>query len=624
MSWRFTAVLAALLAVALGVYFLGPSGSGGPPEDPRLIAHMSPASLLRLEIARKGEPAFVIERGRDVAGEHWRVGTMVVDDPALREIVSAFDRFTTAGALAPGSPEAAPAVTGLEAPRLAVTFQSVDKRDTLRFGKAPPTNSNAVFFQKDGDPRVFLAEAGAVAAFDKTPNQLRERRLLRYAPHTIARVVLRCRFTVARGKDPKDVAVEIEESVVERATEGSEKGWHLVKPHKEKLDDLRVQRLITELSSMPVAGYQEAGDAKAKGLEPPEVEVLLYPANSETPLVARFGASTDDNRRRIATVPGMPDWALVEERRFADLPTQRKHLRSDLIFEFTKEQLKSFSIRAPGAGNLRIERRESKRDNDPLPAVSWELAEPAGIRINKDKIEPFVGSFLFQRVTDFPGVIEDLKSLRLDPADATVEVELKDGAKKVYRFGSPVNAGYLKRDGVAEIFAVQPELVRLLRRVELSLLHEEMYNVPITALREFTFEAKSRGSLEPVYYTLRRSPGSKGWDFADAKNQGKKPSAQWAGDLAVMMNFIRADEGVFAGRDEETVAKLGLGDGQAPARLRILADAEPRDFELLISENQSEKAGRYVYYARVKGSSVVFKLGATLVEALKDVRYAKD
>lgn len=622
MSWRFTAVLAALLAVALLVYVFGPAGGGRPPEDPRLLAHLAPDTVVRVEIARKGDPAFVIERGRDVAGEHWRVGSMVVDDPAMREIVASFDRFSSRGALDPASPEAAPAVTGLEAPRLVVTFQSVEKRDTLRFGRTPPTNSNAVFFQKDGDPRVFLADLAAVAAFDKTPSQMRERRLLRYAPHTIVKLVLRSKFRVARGRDPKDVAIEIEESVVERSAEGSEKGWYLVKPHREKLDDLRVQRLVSELAAMPVAGYQEAGDAKAKDLEPPQVEVALTPAGSETPLVVGFGASTDDNRRRIARVPGMPDWALIEERRFEDLPTQRKHLRTDLIFDFTKEQVKSFTIRAPGAGQLRIERRETRREGDPLPAVAWELAEPAGIRINKEKIEPFVGSFLFQRVTDFPGVLEDLKALRLDPPDASIEVELKDGKTRGYRFGATSNQAYLKRDGVAEVFTVQPDLVRLLRRVELSLLHEEIYNVPITSIQEFTFEAKVKDALEPVFYTLKRS--GKDWSFTDAKNAGKKPHAQWAGDLAVMMNFIRADEGYFAGRDEETVARLGLGDAVAPARLRIKTDVEPRDFELLISENQSEKAGRKLYYARAKGSPVVFKLAATLVEALKDVRTAKE
>ncbi len=624
MSWKSTALLAALLALALGVYLLAPGTGAGPAPDPRLIPHLAPDTLVRLEIARKGEAAFVIERGRDAAGEHWRIGSSVVDDPALREMLSAFDRFRSTGALDAGRPEAAPAITGLEAPRLAVTFQSTSGRDTLRFGKAPPTNSNAVFFLKDGDPRVFIAELGAVAAFDKTPSQLRERRLLRYAPHMIGRFVLRHAFTVARNKDPKIVETDIEESVVERVVSGSERGWFLVKPHREKLDDLRVQRLVGELSAMPVSEFRAAGDAKAQGLEPPQVEIQLTAAGIEAPLVVRFGALAEDSRRRFAQLPGVADLALIEERRFEDLPTQRKHLRSDAIFSFTKEQVKSFAIRAPGAGSLLIERREARKEGDPLPAVSWELVEPKGVRINKEKLEPFVGSFLLQRITDFPGVIEDLKLLRLDPPDAVVEVELKDGARREFRFGAPKNAGYLKRDGAAEIFEVQADMVRLLRRLELSLLHEEIYNVPITALREFSFEAKAAGALEPIYYSLRRTSGGKGWEFSDPKNAGKQPHRAWANDLAVMLNFIKADEGVFMGRDEETVARWGLGDGQAPARLRIQADAEPRDVEFLISDNQSEKAGRRLYYARQKGSQVVFRLGSTLVEALKDVRLAKE
>jgi hypothetical protein len=49
-----------------------------------------------------------------------------------------------------------------------------------------------------------------------------------------------------------------------------------------------------------------------------------------------------------------------------------------------------------------IERRETKKE-DPVPAVTWELLEPKGLRVDPGRVEAFVANVMAYRITDFWG-----------------------------------------------------------------------------------------------------------------------------------------------------------------------------------------------------------------------------
>ncbi|HYE99951.1 MAG TPA: DUF4340 domain-containing protein, partial [Planctomycetota bacterium] len=418
MNWKSTIVLAALFAVALALYLLTGPGTAKPPEDrERVLGGLEIERLTRIEIARRGEPAWFVERATDSVGDHWRVAPPI-DRPAdaerVKKMIYSTDRFRRGGAIDPASPEAAPAVTGLADPRVVVTFYSGDRKETVRFGKSPPTHSEAVFFQKDGDPSVYLCELDVLQAYDASPADLRVREVLRYAPHQIVKVELKRKFLVARGKDPKDRRVEFETSVLEKVEEGPQRGWFLVEPYRERLDDLRVGRLVTDLATLRAEEIRRLDDPKSMGLDVPLVSVALHVKGRPEPLRLDFGDAVEHGKWRAATVPGSGEVLLVPDYRYDALPTERKHLRSDALFPFSRDAVRTFEVEAPGKGRVKIERRETKREGDLVPVVAWELAEPAGLRINKDKVEPFVARIMGgYRITDFLGPQEDLKAFRL-------------------------------------------------------------------------------------------------------------------------------------------------------------------------------------------------------------------
>jgi hypothetical protein len=242
------------------------------------------------------------------------------------------------------------------------------------------------------------------------------------------------------------------------------------------------------------------------------------------------------------------------------------------------------------------------------------LLEPAGRRIDKERLEAFASNVLVQKVQDFLGA-QDYKLARLDPADVVVTVDAADGRSQKMHFGLGAD-GFARKEGVAEVFTVKPELVRMLQRLELNFLNPEVFNVPRDSLREFSFESREPGRLEPLFYRLRWDAAGKAWRFADPKNEGKKPDEARLGDLLAMLNYIRAES--YIAKDPETASKHRLDPVKAPARLAVKWEGGPAaGVDLLISADLSDKPTRPVYYARRSDEPVVFQVSPLLVETLK-------
>lgn len=615
MSWKATAVLGALLAVALGAYFLrgpgpGSTDSGGPntgPQKNRLFPDILSDRVAKIEILRKGETVTAIDRASDSAGDYWRLAPPIdkpAEPPVVQQMLVALDRFVTTGGMSPGGPETAPAVTGLDDPRLIVTYHGpAGVRGTVRFGKQPPTNTAAVFFQKDGDPKIYLASQEVFDALDRPAIAVRQKQLVRYASHQVIKIDVEKKFVRVRQGQPK--AVEIESSTLEKQLEGPERGWWLTKPHRERLDELKVQRLVMDLAVLPIEDWRPAGDLKEQGLEEPEERVSLWLFGRDKPVIVRFGAFTGISKR-FAHVEGSGEVARVDSRRVENLPLQRKHFRTDIVFPFTREAVKSLRIEARGLGRILLERKETKNPQTGLVTSAWELVEPAGVKVDKDQMDGFVGLPLSLRIGDFLGP-QDFKIARLDPADLTFSVETYSGVKETLH----LTDRFMRREGVNEVFEVQPpEMAQILQRLELNFLHREMFNVPRASIRSFTFE--SRADL--VYYEARFDEKQGKWFFEKpAELKGKEPDGLLMSSLLNVMNYVRAEE--FITRDPAKAAEFKLEERTAPATLTVVHDGGKAVF--YIGSDRSDKPTRPIYFSRMEGSPVVFQLSGVFVESLK-------
>jgi len=611
MNWKVTAVLGALLVAALAVYFTqGPSVSDGRtgPQQSKLFPDLIADRVSRLDILRKGETATSLERASDSVGDYWRLAPPIdkpVDLGLVREMLNGLDRFVKTGGLEPGTPETAPGVTGLQDPRLIVTFHGPGRKETVRFGGTPPTNSTAVFFQKDGDPKIYLAAQEVFAAYDKPALALRQKQLVRYNPHKAVRVEIEHRFERVRQGQPK--TVEYQRSSFERL-EGADRGWWMTKPHRERLDDLKVNTLLVELSSLTIEDWRPAGELKAQGFDEPSDRISIWLHGSEKPVVVLFGDDTDSKRKRFAHAEGSGEVARVDLKRYDQLPLQRNHFRPDVVFMFGRDAVNTVTLESPGRGRVVLERRESKNPQTQLTTSDWELAQPAGLKIEKDRLDGFVGSLVGLRIRDFLGP-QDFKTARLDPADVVLTLETRDGRKHVCHFSGE----FMRREGLDEVFTVQPEMVAIMGRLELNFLHPEVFNIPRDSIREFTFEAKS----ELIYYTAKFSAETGKWSYAKPPAlAGQEPDGNIMGGVLNVMNYVQAASWI--SRDPAAIAEHKLEEPTAPATLTVLHEGGKAVF--YISIDQSDKPSRTVYYARMEGNPVVFQISSAFVDGLKKLQ----
>jgi hypothetical protein len=622
-SWKLTAAFGVVLVVLTAVYFLANPTVTTPIAklDEHVLTALPAEQVTKIEVSRKDGGSLTFEKATDTVGEYWRIAEQAghAAEPAMvQQLLFALDRYVRTGSLDPGKPETAPDLTGLADPRLTVIYSAGPaRREVLRFGKQPPTNTTAVFFQHEGDPKIYLVGVETYDAFVKPALQYRSKILVRFAPHRINKIEMSYKFLRPQGKD-KPVTVEYENSVLERYEEGAERGWYLVSPHKERLYDHSVAQLITRLADLQATDYQPANDLKEKGLTEPEVKVALYGAGDAKPVEIHFGAPAERGRKRWVWSPGTAEVALYDSNYYDELPLQRSTLRVRVIFPFSSELVKHLEIEVKDLGKVVLDRKEEKKEGETLSTWKWTVVQPDNLKVESERLEAFVNAVVGQEITGFLGS-QDFKLAGLEPAPVKVTVVTKEGKEHVCGFSSSDSHGFLRKEGVNEIFEVSPSLVRMLRRLELNFVSMEMFNIPRESIRSISFKAGVNAELQPVYYKLKRD-GEK-WLFEDTANKGATPNPDKLDGLLTQLNYIKAE--ALIGRDSKTIEDNLLDERTAPAVLKLGyvigtgAAAKEGEMELYISTDKSNKATQSVFYARLKDNLAVFQINSGLVLSLQ-------
>ncbi|HEV3026633.1 MAG TPA: DUF4340 domain-containing protein, partial [Planctomycetota bacterium] len=211
-------------------------------------------------------------------------------------------------------------------------------------------------------------------------------------------------------------------------------------------------------------------------------------------------------------------------------------------------------------------------------------------------------------------------------APVTLKVTTKEGKDHVCGFFASKAQGFLRKDGVNEIFEVRPELVRMLQKLELNFISLDMFTIPRDSIRTIQFDLRVSAELKPVYYRLKVDAGK--WVFDDPANRAATPNPEKLDGLLTVLNYIKAES--LLARDMETITKYALDERTAPATLKLGyvlgqgQDAKTGELEIYISSDQSDKASQPRYYARMKDNLAVFQISSTLVLQLQKFLKVED
>jgi hypothetical protein len=196
--------------------------------DATKLIHIKDEAVRKMEIQRREAPPLVLERDGSNqwqmrAPETWRVDQEAAGQVASTYVGLAYDRVLDEKATDLAS-------YGLADPAVTLTATTKDgKTAKLLMGDESPTGTG-VFAKLGDDPRVFLVPLNAKTSIDKSPADVRDKRLLVFEQEKLTRLEL------ASKTGPVEFG------------RNAQNEWQIVRPKPQRADNSKVDELIQKLA----------------------------------------------------------------------------------------------------------------------------------------------------------------------------------------------------------------------------------------------------------------------------------------------------------------------------------------------------------------------------------------
>jgi len=291
MRFRGLLVAAVLLAaLGVGLYFSNKqkaAEAAKPPSDtPPKILSLTEGDITKVALKKRGTDETVLEK----ANGKWQI-TAPKPYPADQDPVS---QLVASGANVSSDRVVEDKASnlsayGLNSPSLEVDFTGKGgKVSRLKIGDDTPTNSGA-YAMLEGDPRVFTVASYVKTGFDKSVNDLRDKRLLTFDQDKLGRVEL-----IAK----KQVSIQF----------GRDKDrWQIVKPKPLRADGLQVDEMLRKLKDARMDLALSDDDAKKAAVTfaagtPVATVKLTDPSGTQQIEIRK---NKDDYYAKSSVVPGV-------------------------------------------------------------------------------------------------------------------------------------------------------------------------------------------------------------------------------------------------------------------------------------------------------------------------------
>jgi len=257
MNPRTTAVLA-LVAAALGafVYFYqvrgGERREAAEERAKRLFPDLEADDVRAIEFTTSDAREVRLESGE----EGWALVqplTFPADESAASGMASNLAQLASEGLVEEAQ---APEIYGLGEEGVEVRFRAGEVEHRVRFGKKTPVDYNT-YASVDGGDAIYTVASHQASAFERSLDDLRERRVLRFDRNAVDRI--------EAGWPGGGVVLE-----------KRDEAWHLVEPLEAPADARTVDDLLADLSFLRADGFVDDPDpALQTGFDAPAFRVVL-------------------------------------------------------------------------------------------------------------------------------------------------------------------------------------------------------------------------------------------------------------------------------------------------------------------------------------------------------------
>ena len=208
--------------------------------SPKLL-DIPESQVTQIDLAKKGSDTVVIQR----QGGKWVITaphSWPADQDAVSSLLSSLSPVTADSVV--DSKPAGLSRYGLTSPSLTVTVHEKDgKTAQILFGDDVPAGS-LVYARVPSKPDVYAVSSSVKNSFDKSENDLRDKRLLTFNKDQLTRIEL------ASGHSDIEFG------------KNNQNQWEIIKPGPYRADSFQVEQLITSLSDAKMDLTGDAADEK--------------------------------------------------------------------------------------------------------------------------------------------------------------------------------------------------------------------------------------------------------------------------------------------------------------------------------------------------------------------------
>ncbi len=240
--------LAVLAALGGGIYWsnkVKKAQEGKPsPDAPPAILTIPEDQFRRIEIRKAGGEPLVLQKADSGKWEMTSPPKWPADQDAVSGIVNTLSSLTSGRLVEEKTADLGQ--FGLAAPGFEIIVTRKDgKTQKLLIGDDSPAGGGS-FAKLDGDPRIFTIASYSKTSLDKTPRDLRDKRLLTFDSEKLSRVDLTAKGqTIEFGKNAQNE-------------------WQIIKPQPFRADGGQVEDLIRKLTDAKMdSPATEEDDKKA-------------------------------------------------------------------------------------------------------------------------------------------------------------------------------------------------------------------------------------------------------------------------------------------------------------------------------------------------------------------------
>lgn len=319
---------------------------------------------------------------------------------------------------------------GLAKPNIIVEFKGDGGvAGTLKLGNKNPTQSE-LYAQKNNDKRVFLVSSFQETSFNRTPFDLRDKKILKFDRDKADSLLL------TKGTDSMQLA-------------RSGNDWKVVKPVPSRSDYSAIEGFLTRLSSANMSKMIEENpkDLAKYGLDKPAMTVTIGAGSAKT--VLEVGKTEDSQTyARDAARPAMI--FTVDSTLQTDLNKSFDDYRKKEAFEFRPFYLAK--LRAVRDGKTyEFEKVKPAKPADP---ETWKVTEVGGASHTADSaaMEDLLNKLVALKADSF---VDAKTKTGLDKPALVVSASFDEGKFERVTFAQTADAAYARREGEEGIAKIQ-------------------------------------------------------------------------------------------------------------------------------------------------------------------------